>query len=90
MGTKMSTIVRLDTESDTLLRRLTEHSGRSRSEILREALLRFSRGQLDPEPDMAPHDLVEDLVGIAQGGPDDLARRHKQAFRELLARRAQR
>jgi len=85
----MSTTVRIDTESDALLRRLAVRSGRSKSDILREALMRFSEKQADSNLGKAPHALVEDLIGIAQGGADDLARRHKQAFRELLARRAQ-
>ncbi len=84
----MPTSVRLDSETEALLQRLVRTSGRTKSEILREALARYS--QL---PDVSasyegPYSLVADLVGIAEDGPSDLAGRHKRAFREALAERA--
>ena len=85
----MPTSVKLDAETEALLRRLARTSGRTQSDILREALVRYSA---DREKDSAdsPYALIADLVGIAQGGPTDLARRHKQAFRDALANRARR
>ena len=82
----MPTSVRLDTETEALLHRLTRQSGRTKSDILREALLRLSQERETGSPDDGPYALVSDLVGIAEGGPVDLARDHKRAFREKLAR----
>jgi hypothetical protein len=84
----MPTSVRLDAGSEALLRRLAHLSGRTKSDVLREALLRLSREHEALAPGDGPYTLVSDLVGIAHGGPDDLARRHKQAFRDKLASRS--
>jgi len=83
----MPTSVRLDAECEALLRRLAHLSGRTKSDVLREALLRLSREQEAISRDDGPYSLVSDLVGVAHGGPDDLARRHKEAFRDKLASR---
>ena len=81
----MPTSVRLDAETEALLRRLAHLSGRTKSDVLREAVVRLSREHEALSPADGPYALISDLVGIARGGPDDLARRHKQAFREKLA-----
>jgi predicted DNA-binding protein len=81
------TSVRLDPETEALLRRLARSSGRTKSEVIRDAL----RGMAGNIREMAePESLylaIEDLVGIADGGPDDLARQHRKRFREKLDRR---
>ncbi len=86
----MPTSVRLDTETETLLRRLARKSGRTKSDILREAVVRLAEEQEASSSADSPYALISDLVGIAQGGPPDMARRHKQAFREVLSNRASR
>jgi hypothetical protein len=87
----MPTSVRLDSESEALLARLARSRGLTKSAVLRAALLRLAQ---DEEPTAAagdgPYSLIADLVGIAQGGPDDLARNHKRAFRDILAGKARR
>ena len=83
----MPTSVRLDAETEALLRRLAHLSGRTKSDVLREAVVRLSREQEALSPADGPYALISDLVGIARGGPDELARHHKQAFREKLANR---
>ena len=80
----MSTSVRLDPETNALLDRLAQTQGRTKSDILREALHRLAQDEQLKEVD-GPYALVADLIGIAQGGPDDLARCHKQVFRDMLA-----
>ena len=86
----MPTSVRLDTETDTLLRRLARTSGRTKSDILREAVVRLAEEQEASSSADSPYALISDLVGIVGGGPPDMARRHKQAFRESLSNRARR
>ena len=86
----MPTSVGLDRDTEAILRRLAHSSGRTKSEILREALLRFSESHDERSPDEGRYVLVSDLVGVAEGDPDDLARNHKRAYREALANRSRR
>ncbi len=86
----MPTSVRLDTETDTLLRRLARSSGRTKSDILREAVVRLAEEHEALSSADSPYALISDLVGIARGGPPDMARGHKQAFRDTLSNKARR
>ena len=82
-GAAMPTSVRLDPETEALLEELTWRSGRSKSEVLREALHRLaeSTGSGDRS---GPYALISDLVGSARGGPATPAREHKKAYRAAL------
>ncbi len=82
----MPTSVRLNPETEALLKRMARTSGRTKSEVIREALHRMSEEAGAAEPASLYHG-IEDLVGIADVGPGDLARRHKQRFREKLNQR---
>ena len=76
--------VRLDPETESLLNRLARVRQRTKSDILREALHRLAQDEQAREAELSPYDRMADLVGIAQGGTDDLARNHKQAFRDIV------
>ena len=80
----MPTSVRLDPETEALLRKLARTSGRTKSEVIREALHRMFA---ETRESGSLYHAIEDLVGIADVGPGDLARHHKQRFREKLDRR---
>jgi predicted DNA-binding protein len=83
----MPTSVRLDPETESLLRRLARTSGRTKSEVIREALQRMAGAAEEAaEPESLYH-AVEDLVSIAEDGPEDLAGQHKARFRDKLRRR---
>jgi hypothetical protein len=82
----MPTSVRLDPETEALLGRLARSRGQTKSAVLRAALLRLAQDQPIAEAGDGPYALIADLMGIAQGGPDNLARRHKQAFRDMKSR----
>ena len=86
----MPTSVRLDTETETLLRRLARSSGRTKSDILRDAVVRLAEEHAASSSADSPYALIADLVGVARGGPRDLARGHKQAFRDALSNRTRR
>ena len=86
----MPTSVRLDPETEALLNRLAHTQRRTKSDILREALHRMAQDEQANETKQGPFAVVADLIGIAQGGPDDIARHHKQAFRDLLASKQRR
>lgn len=83
----MPTSVRLDAETESLLRRLTRTSGRTKSEIIREALQRMAGGAGEAADAESLYHAIEDLVGIAEDGPEDLAGKHKTQFRDKLRRR---
>lgn len=83
----MPTSVRLDPETESLLKRLARTSGRTKSEVIREALQRMAAGTGEvAEPETAYH-AIEDLVGIGEDGPEDLSAEHKARFRDKLRRR---
>jgi Ribbon-helix-helix protein, copG family len=81
----MPTSVRLDPKTEAVVRRLARQKRRTKSEVIREAIARMGEGVSTPQPD-TPYALIEDLIGIAHGGPPDLARRADEAFKDLLVR----
>ena len=83
----MSTSVRLDPETEALLKRLARRSGRTKSDMLREALHRLAEEEKTGGDANRPYTIISDLIGVAAGGPPDLARAHKRAFRERLSKR---
>lgn len=80
----MPTSVRLDAETQSLLQRLARVSGRTKSEVIRDALHQLASEASDAAEERGPYALIADLVGIADGGADNLARDHKKYFRERL------
>ena len=78
----MPTRVRLDPETDKLLTHLAQRSGRSKSDLLRDALHCLARESVGIAESDSVYALVSDLVGRASGGPETLAREHKKAYRE--------
>ena len=83
----MPTSVRLDPETEALLRRLARRSGRTKSEIIRDALQRMAAGTFEAAEPASLYEAIFDLVGIADDGAEDLSAKHKQRFREKLHRR---
>ncbi|HET7131784.1 MAG TPA: ribbon-helix-helix protein, CopG family [Gammaproteobacteria bacterium] len=83
----MPTSVRLDPETEAVLKRIAKRSGRSKSDVLREAVHRLADTPGAEAVAVSVHDLVADLVGIARNGPVNLARNHKQAYRAALAKK---
>ncbi len=86
----MPTSVRLDPETESLLKRLATSSGRSKSEVIRDALHRLFYETQRPDKDDSLYHSIADLIGVADGGPDDLGRQHKKHYREILERRRRR
>ena len=69
-----SVSLKLPVEIDARLEARARKLGRTKSEITREALMRFLEGE--PAPAVSCLDLVRDLVGVARG-PGDLASNKK-------------
>ncbi len=82
----MATSVRLDPETEALLKRLARRSGRTKSDMLREALFRLAEEEQTGAKGDHPYAIISDLIGLASGGPPDLARAHKRAFRKRLSK----
>jgi Arc/MetJ-type ribon-helix-helix transcriptional regulator len=80
----MPTSVRLDPQTEALLRRLARRSGRSKSEVIREALHRMAAERDEAAEPETLYRSIEDLIGITDEGPEDLAERHKERFRAKL------
>lgn len=79
----MATSVRLDPKTEAVLRRVARRTGRTKSDVLRDAIMRMARRE-DVEPAGSFLAMISDLVGIGSGGPPDLARRSEEIFRKRL------
>jgi len=86
----MPTSVRLDPDTEALLKRLARRSGRSKSEVLREALHRMAAEPAAANENGGPYSLIPDLIGVVSNGPAGLAREHKKAYRDALAKKHRR
>ena len=81
----MPTSVRLDPDTERLLGRLARTSGRTKSEIIRDALRRFA--EQDTAHDAGPSGAwarMADLIGSVDSGQPDLARAHRSAYGKAL------
>ena len=81
----MTTSVRLDPESEAILERLATMQGRTKSDVLRDALHLAAAEASNQQNINGPASLVEDLIGCVDDAPPDLARNHKKKFREVLS-----
>lgn len=82
----MPTSVRLDADTEALLRRLARERGSSKSDVIRDALHELASGTGVAES-AGPYALVADLLGIDKRPQTARARDHKQVFRDSLSRR---
>jgi hypothetical protein len=79
--------VRLDPETQRLVNRLVGKTGRSKSEIVRDALRRLAESEWGPKRRRPPFDAIAHLVGCVSGGPPDLSERTGEKLRKLLMER---
>ena len=80
----MQTTISVDRETDARLDRLSLSTGRSKSDLVHDALIALEATQSGESTEPSAFDLIGDLVGVGKDGPAELARTHKQAFRALL------
>ena len=83
----MPTSVRLDPETELLLRRLAQRSGRSKSDVIREALNRLAEESTGGVAEGDLYASVADLMGCIRGGTRPPARQHKRTYRESLEKK---
>lgn len=85
----MPTSVRLDPKTEGIVRRIARRTGRTKSEIIRDAILQLEDQAAQPAAsDRTLYDRVKDLIGVAKGGPPDLGTRSEEYLRAIFARRA--
>lgn len=86
----MPTSVRLDLEAERSLARLSRLTGRSKSELIREAIRRLGE-RLDAEEGPVAYERLKQVIGVAHQGPGDRAARSEEILREMFsAKRAKR
>jgi hypothetical protein len=83
----MPTSVRLDARTERLIRSLARRTGRTRSQVIRDAIHRLAAEEPEPRSAATAFELWRDAVGCAAGGPPDLSERTGDRLRLLLIRR---
>jgi predicted DNA-binding protein len=83
--------VRLDPETESMIARLARESGKSRSFVVREAVVRYAS---TVDADKSAYERLKPLIGAIRSGRTDSSRHTGQKFGALLkqrrARRARR
>ena len=82
----MPVSVRLDPKTEELVNRLARKKGRTKSEVIRQAIRVLAEGQEGKKPSR-PYDAISHLIGCARGGPRDLSEQTGIKFRQLLLKR---
>ena len=83
----MATTVRLDLETEQLIRRLSRRRGTTKSEIIREAIRQLASRELRVEETPRPYQVVKRLIGSVDSGGLHLSKDTGQQFTALLAGR---
>jgi hypothetical protein len=81
----MPTSVRLDPETEALLRRIARASGRSKSWVVREALVAYGATSAHGR---SPFELMSPFIGTGATGLTDASERTGEAFAALVRGKA--
>jgi Arc/MetJ-type ribon-helix-helix transcriptional regulator len=77
----MPVSVRLDRSTQMRLERLARTTGRSKSDLIREAIVRLDE-TLDPAKGPTLYEQLREYIGIADLGPGDRATRAEELLEE--------
>jgi hypothetical protein len=83
----MALSVRLDTETKSLVDRLARRSGRTKSEIVRAALVEFARHETGSEAAATAYEALGDWIGCFDSGGRQLSVRTGEQFAARLRER---
>lgn len=83
----MPTSVRLDRKTERLVERLAREQGRTKSEVIRQAIALAAEKELG-EDERTPYERSAHLIGCVSGGPPDLSVNTGAKVREILLRKA--
>lgn len=75
--------VRLDTATDSKLKRLAARRGQTRSDVLRDAIDRLA----DIEGELSALERIQPFLGVVDSGGRQLSTATGRGFRELLERK---
>jgi len=80
----MPTTVRLDPETESLIKRLAKKTGRTKSQVIRDAIRTLAKSEDGGKATGGPYEAFSHLIGCASGGPPDLSERTGEKFTKLL------
>ena len=83
----MPTTVRLDPETESLIKRLAKKTGRTKSQVIRDAIRALAKSEDGGKATRGPYEAFSHVIGCASGGPPDLSERTGEKFAKLLKRR---
>ncbi len=83
----MPTTVRLDPNTESLLKRLVKKTGLTKSQVIRDAIQRLARQEDAPGGNRGPYEAFAPYIGIAKGGPPDLSERTGEKVAKMLRER---
>jgi len=86
----MPTSVRLDAKTERLVEKIARDEGRTKSQVIREAIVAAAESKRGKREETRPYDRIAHLIGIAKGGPSDLSERTGEKFRKLLEEKRRR
>lgn len=78
--------VRLDTKTERALDRMAKLTGKTRSDLIREAVQQMAaRAAQDSEKGPTAYNRLADLIGLVDRGPSDRAARSEEILRRRFA-----
>lgn len=80
----MPLTVRVDQKTERLIQRLARKRGRSKSEVIRDAIGVLAKQIQGEEETERPYEAVRDLIGSIRGGSSDLSVRTGEHFRRKV------
>lgn len=83
----MTTSLRLDTDTERLLRRLERERGQSRSAIVRAAIHALAESELAQDKTLGHYEALKPFIGRVQSGGLNLSKRTGEQFARLLVER---
>ena len=81
----MPLTVRIDTKTERVIERLARTRGRTKSEVVREAIGVLAKQTEGRDKADRPYETIRDLIGIVRVRPPDLSGQTGKAFRRLVA-----
>jgi Ribbon-helix-helix protein, copG family len=75
--------VRISEKARRAVARLARATGRTESDVVREAIDDY----VGRTPPLRPYEALQDVIGMVEGGPTDLSEKTGEKFRALLLAR---
>ena len=79
--------LRLDPDTEARIRRLSASTGRSKSDVVREAVAHYAADHASPKAGQSAYDRLKPYIGSVNSGGANLSTNTHAKFRELLLRK---